>query len=152
MRSQLPFPQITSVSLDSGIKAPSASPTTIETRLATSTAPGPKNCLAAHPAVFEAAVVAVPDERWGEVPKALVVLKPGLTATEEELVQHCKANLAAFKVPKSIDFRATLPKGGTGRILKAELREPFWKSHAKRVHQEYNRADRPRLRLIPPRD
>jgi len=93
-----------------------------------------ESCLYAHPAIFEAAVVAVPDQQWGEVPKAIVVFKPGRTATEDELLKHCKANLAGFKVPKSIDVRDSLPKGGTGKILKAELREPFWRGHDKRVH------------------
>jgi fatty-acyl-CoA synthase len=93
-----------------------------------------ENCLYAHPKVFEAAVVAAPDEKWGEVPRALVVLKPGQTATEQEIIDFCKANLAGFKVPKSIEFRDTLPKGGTGKILKADLREPFWKGQEKRVH------------------
>ncbi len=93
-----------------------------------------ENCLYANPKVFECAVVAAPDEKWGEVPKALVVLKPGQTATEEEMVAYCKANLAGFKVPKSIEFRDALPKGGTGKILKADLREPFWRGMEKRVH------------------
>lgn len=93
-----------------------------------------ENCLYAHSAVLEAAVVAAPDERWGEVPKALVVLKTGRQATEDELLQHCRLSLAGFKVPKSVEFRDALPKGGTGKILKAELREPFWKGHRKRVH------------------
>lgn len=93
-----------------------------------------ENCLYAHPKVFECAVIAVPDEKWGEVPKAIVVLKPGETATAEEILAHCKANLAGFKVPKSVEFRDALPKGGTGKILKAELREPYWKGMEKRVH------------------
>lgn len=93
-----------------------------------------ENCLYAHPKVFECAVVAVPDDKWGEVPKALVVLKPGQTATPDELIAYCKANLAGFKVPKSIELRDSLPKGGTGKILKANLREPYWEGMAKRVH------------------
>lgn len=93
-----------------------------------------ENCLYENPKVFECAVVAVPDDKWGEVPKAIVVLKPGQTATLEEMMEYCKANLAGFKVPKSIEFRDTLPKGGTGKILKANLREPFWKDMEKRVH------------------
>jgi len=90
--------------------------------------------LYAHPAVYECAVIAVPDEKWGEVPKALVVLKPGMTATEEELIQHCRQHLAGFKIPKSVDFFDSLPKGGTGKILKRELRERYWKGYEKRVH------------------
>ena len=85
-------------------------------------------------AVLEVAVVAVPDERFGEAPVALVVLKPGATATANELKAHCKAHLARFKVPREIHFRESLPKGGTGKILKAELREPFWAGMTERVH------------------
>ncbi len=93
-----------------------------------------ENALVAHPAVYECAVVAVPDDRWGEVPKALVVLKPGAAATEEELIAFCRERVAHFKAPKSVQFHDALPKGGTGKILKAELREKYWAGHAKRVH------------------
>jgi fatty-acyl-CoA synthase len=93
-----------------------------------------ENTILGHPAVFEAAVVAAPDETWGEVPVGIVVLKPGMNATEEEILDHCSAILAHFKVPKHIHFREQLPKGGTGKILKGELREPFWKGMEKRVH------------------
>ena len=87
-----------------------------------------------HPAVLECAVIAIPDEKWGEVPKALVVVKPGQSLTEEELVAHCRGNLPGFKVPKSIEFFDSLPKGGTGKILKKELREKYWEGYEKRVH------------------
>jgi fatty-acyl-CoA synthase len=93
-----------------------------------------ENCIAAHPAVLEVAVVAAPDERFGEAPVALVVLKPGATATEKDLKAHCKEHLARFKVPREFHFREALPKGGTGKILKAELREPFWAGMSERVH------------------
>jgi fatty-acyl-CoA synthase len=93
-----------------------------------------ENALYAHPAVLECAVVAAPDEAWGEVPAALVVLKTGATATVEELVAHCREHLAGFKVPRLVEFRDQLPKGGTGKILKGELREPFWRGYEKRVH------------------
>ncbi len=93
-----------------------------------------ENALSAHPAVLECAVVAAPDDRFGEVPVALVVLKPGATATERELKAHCRKHLARFKVPHEFHFRESLPKGGTGKILKTELREPFWKGFASRVH------------------
>jgi fatty-acyl-CoA synthase len=88
----------------------------------------------AHPAVLECAVIAVPDERWGEVPKALVVLKPGHSATEQEIIDHCRSILPGFKVPKSVEFFDSLPKGGTGKILKRELRERYWEGYQKRVH------------------
>ncbi len=87
-----------------------------------------------HPAVFECAVVAVPDDRWGEVPKALVVVKPGESLSEQEIIDHCRTNLPGFKVPKSVEFFDVLPKGGTGKILKKELREKYWAGYAKRVH------------------
>ncbi|MEN3331338.1 MAG: hypothetical protein V7641_703 [Blastocatellia bacterium] len=88
----------------------------------------------AHPAVLECAVIAIPDEKWGEVPKALVVLKPGQSLTEEELNAHCRTRLPGFKIPKSIEFFDALPKGGTGKILKKELREKYWAGYEKRVH------------------
>ena len=90
--------------------------------------------VAAHPAVFECTVIAVPDERWGETPKALIVLKPRGTATAEDIVAHCKRSLAGFKVPSSVEFRESLPKTGTGKIMKSELREPYWRGYEKRVH------------------
>jgi fatty-acyl-CoA synthase len=93
-----------------------------------------ENALSAHPAVLECAVVAAPDERFGEVPVALIVLKPGATATAADLKAHCRAHLARFKVPHEFHFRDALPKGGTGKILKTELREPFWKGFEARVH------------------
>jgi fatty-acyl-CoA synthase len=86
-----------------------------------------------HPAVFEVVVIGVPDPKWGEVPKALVVLKPGMPATADEITGFARQHLAHYKVPKSVEFRESLPKGGTGKILKRELREPYWAGHAKRV-------------------
>jgi fatty-acyl-CoA synthase len=87
-----------------------------------------------HPAVLECAVIAIPDDRWGEVPKALVVLKPGQSLSDQELIDFCRTRLPGFKVPKSIEFFETLPKGGTGKILKKELREHYWRGFEKRVH------------------
>jgi fatty-acyl-CoA synthase len=87
-----------------------------------------------HPAVFENVVIGVPDEKWGEVGKALVVLNPGNTVTEEEIITHVKSNLAHFKAPKSVEFREELPKGGTGKILKSELKKPYWEGFQKSVH------------------
>ncbi|HZU12897.1 MAG TPA: fatty acid--CoA ligase [Chloroflexota bacterium] len=93
-----------------------------------------ENALYAHPAVLECAVIGVPDEQWGEVPLALVALKPGKSAGESDLIAHCRLTLAGFKVPRSVRFREGLPKGGTGKILKRELREPFWSGQERRVH------------------
>ena len=82
--------------------------------------------LAAHPCVYEAAVIPVPDEKWGEVPKALVVLKPGSEATEQELLDFCRSRIAHYKCPRSVEFLDALPKTGTGKILKKDLRKKFW--------------------------
>ncbi len=80
----------------------------------------------AHPSVYEVAVIPVPDEKWGEVPKALVVLKPGMTVTESELLEFCRSRIAHFKVPRSVEFLDGLPKTGTGKILKRDLRKKYW--------------------------
>jgi fatty-acyl-CoA synthase len=76
----------------------------------------------AHPDVLECAVIAVPDPKWGEVPAAFVVLRDGRKTTEEELLQFCRSRLASYKCPRLIRFMESLPKGGTGKILKKELR------------------------------
>ncbi|RLB45041.1 MAG: hypothetical protein DRI90_28875 [Deltaproteobacteria bacterium] len=90
--------------------------------------------LSEHPAVLECVVVGVPDQRWGEVPKAIVALRDNALATEEELIDHCRATLSGFKIPKSVAIEDELPKGGTGKILKAQLRQRYWRGHAKRVN------------------
>jgi fatty-acyl-CoA synthase len=87
-----------------------------------------------HPAVRECAVIAVPDDAWGEVPKALVVLRGGPSTLERDLLDHCRLHLADFKVPKSVEFREELPKGGTGKILKRVLREKYWEGRDRHVH------------------
>jgi len=87
-----------------------------------------------HPAVLEAAVISAPDERWGEVPYAIVVLKPGAAATEEELIDFTREHLAHFKCPKRVEFIDVLPRTATGKVQKNLLRERFWKGEAKRVH------------------
>ena len=85
-----------------------------------------EKALLAHPSVYEAAVVAVPDAKWGEVPKALVVLKPGSRVAEAELLEFCRARIAHYKCPRSVEFFDSLPKTGTGKILKRELRKKYW--------------------------
>jgi len=87
-----------------------------------------------HTAVFEAVVIGVPDEKWGEVPRALVVLQPGMAAAEDEIINYVKELLANYKAPKSVEFRDEFPKGGTGKILKRDLREPYWQDQEKRIH------------------
>jgi fatty-acyl-CoA synthase len=81
-----------------------------------------EHALCAHPAVLESAVVGVPDERWGEVPKAFVALRPGAAATEAELIEWVRQRLAHFKAPREVEVLPELPKGGTGKIRKHDLR------------------------------
>jgi acyl-CoA synthetase (AMP-forming)/AMP-acid ligase II len=87
-----------------------------------------------HPAVLECAVIAIPDDIWGEVPKAIITLRDRQNATEEEILEHCREHLASFKVPHSVEFADSLPKGGTGKILKKVLREKYWAGRDRRVH------------------
>ena len=89
--------------------------------------------LAKHPAVLEVAVVAMPDEKWGERPKAFVTLKPGASATEAEIVDFCRQHLARFKCPAAVEF-GELPKTSTGKVQKFVLREREWAGLATRVH------------------
>ena len=86
-----------------------------------------------HQAVLEAAVIGVPDDYWGESVKALVVLKAGGQATEEEIIALCKKNLASYKKPKSVEFRSQLPKSPTGKILKRVIRDDYWQGKDRRV-------------------
>jgi fatty-acyl-CoA synthase len=85
-----------------------------------------EKALLSHPAVLEAAVVPIPDEKWGEVPKALIVLKPGTQAGEIELIEHCRTRLSHYKCPRAVEFLESLPKTGTGKVLKRDLRKKYW--------------------------
>jgi fatty-acyl-CoA synthase len=93
-----------------------------------------EKAIGSHPAVLECAVVAAPDDIWGEVPAAIVAKKPGAAITEGELRVHLGQRLSRFKLPRIIEFRdEPLPKTGTGKIRKLDLREQFWSGKQKRV-------------------
>jgi fatty-acyl-CoA synthase len=86
-----------------------------------------EKALLAHPGVYEAAVIPIPDKKWGEVPKGLVVAKPGSSLTETELLEFCRSRIAHFKCPRSIEFLESLPKTATGKVLKRDLRKKYWR-------------------------
>jgi fatty-acyl-CoA synthase len=92
-----------------------------------------EQAIASHPDVLEVAVIAVPDERWGERPKAFVVLKEGRNPSDADIIAHCRKLLAHFKCPKSVEF-GTLPKTSTGKIQKFVLREKEWSGQEKRIN------------------
>lgn len=92
-----------------------------------------ENALAQHPSVGACAVIGIPSEQWGEAVHAVVVLKPGATATEDELGAHCRGLIGGYKCPRTFEFRAALPVSGAGKILKTELRKPFWAGRERNV-------------------
>ncbi|HSE95571.1 MAG TPA: acyl--CoA ligase family protein [Methylomirabilota bacterium] len=92
-----------------------------------------EQCVARHPAVLECAVVAIPDAKWGERPKAFVTLKPGQVATAQEIIDFCRQHIAHFKAPADVEF-GDLPKTSTGKIQKFVLRDREWQGRAKRIN------------------
>jgi fatty-acyl-CoA synthase len=93
-----------------------------------------EDCLYQHPDVAEACVIGVPDEKWGETVKGLVVLKPGGAATEADLIAHCRDSLTHFKCPTSIEFRAAFARTSTGKLQKFKIRAPYWEGRTRQVN------------------
>ncbi|MNL60033.1 4-chlorobenzoate--CoA ligase [compost metagenome] len=85
-----------------------------------------ENALASHPAIAQSAVIGVPHVKWGESVHAVIVLRTGANTTLEDIQAHCRAFIAGYKVPRSIEFREALPLSGVGKVLKNELRKPYW--------------------------
>ena len=96
--------------------------------------PEVERVLAEHPAVMECAIIGVPDDTWGETVKAVVALKPDTSALRDEIIDYCREHLAHFKCPKSVDIVEALPRNPTGKILKKDLRKPYWEGRDRAVN------------------
>ncbi len=93
-----------------------------------------ENALSGHEAVADVAVIGVPDERWGETVKAVIVLLPGAASSVDEIIAFARTRIAGFKVPKSIDFVDELPRNASGKVLRRELRAPYWEGKTRNVN------------------
>ncbi len=93
-----------------------------------------EDCLYKHPAVLECAVIGVPSEKWGETPKALIVLREGQRPAEEEVIAFTRERMAHFKCPTSVDFVESLPRTATGKLQKFVIRDQYWKGVQRRVN------------------
>jgi acyl-CoA synthetase (AMP-forming)/AMP-acid ligase II len=93
-----------------------------------------ENTLMDHPAVADAAAIGIPDERWGETVKGVIVTKPGETVAADEIIAFCRERMAHYKCPTSVDVVEALPRNASGKVLRRELREPYWQGRTRRVN------------------
>ena len=92
-----------------------------------------EDALYKHPGVLECAVIGVPHDKWGETPKAIVVVRPGKSPTQKELIAFCRERLAHFKCPTSVEFASALPRTATGKLQKYRLRAKYWQGRDRKV-------------------
>ncbi|MFM7535542.1 MAG: AMP-binding enzyme [Acidimicrobiales bacterium] len=93
-----------------------------------------ENALMSHPGVADVAVIGVPSERWGETPKALIVPKAGAAIDEAEVIEFCRQRLARFKCPTSVTVVESIPRNPSGKVLKKDLRAPYWEGRERMVN------------------
>jgi len=94
-----------------------------------------ENAIATHPDVAQVAVIGIPSDKWGEAVHAIVVLRPGAEVSADEIIEHARASIAGYKIPKSVEFRSeSLPLSGAMKVLKRELRAPYWEGHDRAVN------------------
>ncbi|MNT47394.1 Long-chain-fatty-acid--CoA ligase FadD13 [compost metagenome] len=92
-----------------------------------------ENAIASHPDVAQGAVIGIPSDKWGEAVHAVIVRKAGASVTDQEIIAHCRERIAGYKVPRSVEFREALPLSSVGKVLKTELRKPFWENQTRHI-------------------
>jgi len=94
-----------------------------------------ENAIATHPDVAQVAVIGIPSDKWGEAVQGIVVLRPGAEVSADEIIEHARASIAGYKIPKSVEFRSqALPLSGAMKVLERELRAPYWEGHQRAVN------------------